>query len=156
MFSRGRNRQRLASANKLRVVLFTSSRKLDTKADKKERARVRARARCNSRMPWRRWQGGGGCRPKETLTRWLKDTHGHFYLFFCAPPVLPGPLAFIFCSAHSNDALRGRGSSWQFTYLDIVARADARAPAPSSHLFTTLCKYALLMDSRVSCKFLSV
>ena len=44
MFSRGRSRQRLASANKLRVVLFTSSRKLDTKADKKERARVRARA----------------------------------------------------------------------------------------------------------------
>lgn len=36
--SHGGNWQRLASANKLRVVLFTSSRKLDTKADKKESA----------------------------------------------------------------------------------------------------------------------
>lgn len=80
------SRQRLASGNKLRVVLFTSSRKLDTKAGKKERRQLRMPSWKAARVEKKRFHTA----PSKTRT----DT----FTYFSAPPLSLSYSLFLFLS----------------------------------------------------------
>lgn len=150
--SHGGSRQRLASGNKLRVVLFTSSRKLDTKAGKKERRQ--------SRMP--ELEGGAG--RKETLFHAsLAKTRTDTFTYFSARH---SPLPFFLSLSLSSDrhsssavgSLERRLAKplAQFTYLDIESRADGPvAPCRAFHRFYDALSTTAraLIDSRVPDNF---
>lgn len=78
------SRQRLASGNKLRVVLFTSSRKLDTKAGKKERRQLRMPSWKAARAEKKRFHAPSKTRT-DTFT-YFSARHRLFFFSFLYPP----------------------------------------------------------------------
>lgn len=126
------SRQRLASGNKLRVVLFTSSRKLDTKAGKKERRQLRMPSWKAVRAEKKRFHA-----PSKTRT----DTFTYFSAplplsFFSFPFFIHRP-AFIFCACFIRTTTRETSCAiYVFRYRR--GQMVPRHAAPST-VFTTLC-----------------